>query len=262
MGRYKIWDPALSIQEWQSQELPPCTPSARPPPSSTRSGRSQPSFDCHNPDPFLLHPDFSSTPHLDFGLDFGLDFDLALASSAAFPPADPFRPHALFFYESPPDTTFPGSAASSRYPDPLLGYPDLSCAPFPLPGSDTDAIASLLSSPDDPSESLNLFPSPGVQSVPEPSDYLPSPPQMPAGGSATSPSVNLPPPNSSSNRVKKRELNTQAARRYRQRRVDRMNELEAELEAIKRERDELKMRVSKLEGETDALRSMVKAQDQ
>jgi cell division protein FtsB len=49
-----------------------------------------------------------------------------------------------------------------------------------------------------------------------------------------------------------------AARRYRQRRLDRMTQLEEELEAVKRERDELKMRVSKLEGETDALRSMLK----
>ena len=69
------------------------------------------------------------------------------------------------------------------------------------------------------------------------------------------------PPKETPNRVKKRELNTIAARRYRQRRVDRMNQLEEELEAIKRERDELKMRVSKLEGETEALRSMVKGQN-
>ncbi|GFF45057.1 hypothetical protein IFM61392_01587 [Aspergillus lentulus] len=60
------------------------------------------------------------------------------------------------------------------------------------------------------------------------------------------------------NRVSKRQLNTLAARRYRQRRVDRMNELEAELEKVKRERDELKMRVSKLEGETEALRGLLK----
>ncbi|RHZ46922.1 bZIP transcription factor JlbA/IDI-4 [Aspergillus thermomutatus] len=65
-------------------------------------------------------------------------------------------------------------------------------------------------------------------------------------------------PRESSNRVSKRQLNTLAARRYRQRRVDRMNQLEAELEKVKRERDELKMRVSKLEGETEALRGLLK----
>ncbi|KAF7113782.1 hypothetical protein CNMCM5793_004837 [Aspergillus hiratsukae] len=65
-------------------------------------------------------------------------------------------------------------------------------------------------------------------------------------------------PKESSNRVYKRQLNTLAARRYRQRRVDRMNQLEEELEKVKRERDELKMRVSKLEGETEALRGLLK----
>ncbi|KAL2828624.1 hypothetical protein BJY01DRAFT_255279 [Aspergillus pseudoustus] len=65
-------------------------------------------------------------------------------------------------------------------------------------------------------------------------------------------------PKETASRVSKRQLNTMAARRYRQRRLDRMTQLEEELEAVKRERDELRMRVSKLEGETDALRSMLK----
>lgn len=69
-------------------------------------------------------------------------------------------------------------------------------------------------------------------------------------------------PRETANRVVKRELNTQAARRYRQRRVDQMSKLEAELEAVKRERDALKMRVSKLEGETDALRGLLEVQKQ
>ncbi|KAL3475689.1 hypothetical protein BJX99DRAFT_229129 [Aspergillus californicus] len=64
-------------------------------------------------------------------------------------------------------------------------------------------------------------------------------------------------PKENPSRVSKRQLNTMAARRYRQRRLDKVTELEAELDAIKRERDELKMRVSKLEGETDALKSML-----
>lgn len=54
-------------------------------------------------------------------------------------------------------------------------------------------------------------------------------------------------------RVEKRRLNTLAARRCRQRRVDRVKSLEAELESVRRERDELRLRVSKLEGETNAL---------
>ncbi|KAL2870368.1 uncharacterized protein BJX67DRAFT_378346 [Aspergillus lucknowensis] len=67
-----------------------------------------------------------------------------------------------------------------------------------------------------------------------------------------------PSPKESPARISKRQLNTLAARRYRQRRLDRITQLEEELVAVKRERDELKMRVSKLEGETDALRGMLK----
>lgn len=60
-----------------------------------------------------------------------------------------------------------------------------------------------------------------------------------------------------SSRVEKRRLNTLAARRCRQRRVDRMKDLEAELENVRRERDELKLRVSKLEGQTEALKTLL-----
>ncbi|CEJ58279.1 Putative BZIP transcription factor JlbA/IDI-4 [Penicillium brasilianum] len=60
-----------------------------------------------------------------------------------------------------------------------------------------------------------------------------------------------------SSRVEKRRLNTLAAQRCRQRRVDRMKSLEAELESVRRERDELRLKVSKLEGETEALKGLL-----
>lgn len=60
-----------------------------------------------------------------------------------------------------------------------------------------------------------------------------------------------------SSRVEKRKLNTLAARRCRQRRVDRMKELEAELEKVRKERDDWRLRCSKLEGETDALKGLL-----
>lgn len=60
-----------------------------------------------------------------------------------------------------------------------------------------------------------------------------------------------------SSRVEKRRLNTLAARRCRQRRVDRMKNLEDELESMRRERDELRLKVSKLEGETQALKGLL-----
>ncbi|KAL3443673.1 hypothetical protein BJX65DRAFT_311647 [Aspergillus insuetus] len=89
-----------------------------------------------------------------------------------------------------------------------------------------------------------------VSASPMPSTTLQNPTPSPTRDSSS--------PKENPSRISKRQLNTMAARRYRQRRLDRMTQLEEELEAVKRERDELKMRVSKLEGETDALRSMLK----
>ncbi|KAJ5295531.1 hypothetical protein N7508_010352, partial [Penicillium antarcticum] len=63
-------------------------------------------------------------------------------------------------------------------------------------------------------------------------------------------------------RVEKRRLNTLAARRCRQRRVDRMKDLEAELEKVRQERDDLRLKCSKLEGETDALKGLLTRKNQ
>ncbi|KAJ6036663.1 hypothetical protein N7540_000942, partial [Penicillium herquei] len=60
-----------------------------------------------------------------------------------------------------------------------------------------------------------------------------------------------------SSRVEKRKLNTLAARRCRQRRVDQMKNLEEELERIRKERDDLRLKVSKLEGETEVLKGLL-----
>ncbi|KAF7854578.1 hypothetical protein EAF04_010387 [Stromatinia cepivora] len=62
-------------------------------------------------------------------------------------------------------------------------------------------------------------------------------------------------------RVEKRKLNTLAARRYRQKRVDQMSSLEAALKEVERERDTLKVRVAKLEGETEILKSLLSKKD-
>ncbi|KAJ5897636.1 bZIP transcription factor bZIP-1 [Penicillium tannophilum] len=63
-----------------------------------------------------------------------------------------------------------------------------------------------------------------------------------------------------SSRVEKRRLNTLAARRCRQRRVDQTKNLEIELELMRKERDELRLKVSKLEGETSALKGLLARQ--
>ncbi|KFY76049.1 hypothetical protein V498_09779 [Pseudogymnoascus sp. VKM F-4517 (FW-2822)] len=57
--------------------------------------------------------------------------------------------------------------------------------------------------------------------------------------------------------IRKRKLNTLAARRYRQKRVDQVTELEAALKKTQRERDDLSVRVARLEGELGAMRQML-----
>ncbi|OCK85990.1 hypothetical protein K432DRAFT_285617, partial [Lepidopterella palustris CBS 459.81] len=58
-------------------------------------------------------------------------------------------------------------------------------------------------------------------------------------------------------RIEKRKQNTLAARRYRQKRVDQMSNLEAALEQTQLERDALKFRVARLEGEVETLKRML-----
>ncbi|KAI0203216.1 hypothetical protein F4808DRAFT_55669 [Astrocystis sublimbata] len=55
----------------------------------------------------------------------------------------------------------------------------------------------------------------------------------------------------------KRQRNNVAARKYRQKRIDRITELEAELDDMKQERDDLKIRLARQEAETAALRTML-----
>lgn len=121
----------------------------------------------------------------------------------------------------------------------------------------------------------SLSDSGSIESQPPRSSLIPSPSDSQDGHSHASPvsqipcsvSTSLSSPATSqsddvltrvdSSRVEKRRLNTLAARRCRQRRVDRMKSLEDELEKVRRERDELKLKVSKLEGETEALKGLL-----
>ncbi|KAJ4392318.1 hypothetical protein N0V93_005943 [Gnomoniopsis smithogilvyi] len=57
--------------------------------------------------------------------------------------------------------------------------------------------------------------------------------------------------------VVKRQRNTIAARKYRQKRLDRIQELEDALKAVTGERDELKLQLARQEAETAALREMM-----
>jgi hypothetical protein len=60
-----------------------------------------------------------------------------------------------------------------------------------------------------------------------------------------------------SGRIEKRARNTAAARRYRERRVNEMSELEGQLKETRSERDDLKIRCARLEGEVEILRKLL-----
>jgi len=66
------------------------------------------------------------------------------------------------------------------------------------------------------------------------------------------------PHHDSSAKIKKRNLNTVAARRYRQKKVDQVKDLEAALKDTEIERDELKLKIARLEAENGILRGLVK----
>jgi len=65
-------------------------------------------------------------------------------------------------------------------------------------------------------------------------------------------------PTSPNSKVHKRTLNTLAARRYRQKRVDQMAELEQKLKESEKEKEDLQMRVARLEGEVEVLRGLLR----
>jgi len=65
-------------------------------------------------------------------------------------------------------------------------------------------------------------------------------------------------PSSPNSKVHKRTLNTLAARRYRQKRVDQMAELEQKLKESEKEKEELQIRVARLKGEVEVLRGLLK----
>jgi len=62
---------------------------------------------------------------------------------------------------------------------------------------------------------------------------------------------------SGDSRKRKRERNTEAARRYRQRRQDRLEELEEALAAMTKDRDDLRIKLARSEAETDILRGLM-----
>lgn len=110
---------------------------------------------------------------------------------------------------------------------------------------------------------LNSHHSQGSRSDTVPSDPSYSPPAMPKSPEAASSSSQGQTPRSRRSppvdptTALKRQRNNVAARKYRQKRIDRINELETELQGVKQERDDLRLRLARQEAEAAALRSML-----
>lgn len=75
--------------------------------------------------------------------------------------------------------------------------------------------------------------------------------------SGGSPSSSGRSPDEKGQKVQKRQRNTEAARRYRQRKVDKVSELEEALQSMTKERDDLRLRLARSEAEADVLRGLV-----
>lgn len=71
---------------------------------------------------------------------------------------------------------------------------------------------------------------------------------------SSSPSTSTP----ASSRIHKRTLNTLAARRYRQKRLDQMQDLETKLKESESEKELLRQRVARLEGEVAVLKGLLR----
>ncbi|KAK8006709.1 hypothetical protein PG991_013006, partial [Apiospora marii] len=78
-----------------------------------------------------------------------------------------------------------------------------------------------------------------------------------SSGTQTNSRKRASPPVDSSTALK-RQRNNVAAKKYRQKKIDRITELEMELKGVRDERDDLKIRLARQEAEASALRSMLR----
>lgn len=96
-----------------------------------------------------------------------------------------------------------------------------------------------------------------LSSIQDPSSISVTARSSPKSKSST-PKSPSPPLKDVKDKVKKRTLNTLAARRYRQKRLDQVSELEAELQETRDEREALKVKCARLEGEVGVLRGLLR----
>lgn len=120
--------------------------------------------------------------------------------------------------------------------------------PFSLFPSDLDMSSEY----SDQSFFLPVPQAPIPQGPRPPEEVSPSSQQQYGGSSSKRPSPPIDPITAN-----KRQRNNEAARKYRQKRIDRITELEAQLSDVKQERDDLRIRLARQEAEAAALRSML-----
>ncbi|KAL2819805.1 hypothetical protein BJX63DRAFT_428579 [Aspergillus granulosus] len=212
--------------------------------------------------PDLMWVAFSlSTPDATSGPDAGISNSAALDSfdvmSISLPDPlvwSPYESSATASASSTPASTPtpPSSTSSIPAPRSTLSRSSSPDPPTNLPSEDVFQLINTV--PDSTGTSTSI-----TTTIPEQALELgirSNPPLLPK---PTPPSTSGPSNTSvaKTRRVSKRQLNTEAARRYRQRKVDRMNQLEEELGLVKKERDQLRIRVSKLVGETEGLKRLL-----
>ncbi|PLB52414.1 hypothetical protein P170DRAFT_423289 [Aspergillus steynii IBT 23096] len=203
----------------------------------------------YNPYPSFYASSFSDdliNPHVPHPLSLDSPFNLPGDDFTGLESFDSWAPVTDGPYQPLPAISTP------FYPSPYT--PAVEAQPSPL---QNELSFPDLDVPNDffPSHEPLTYSEDSTQSQPPPMSLATSTTSSPNSSTPSDAGTTRPKPALS--RVEKRQLNTMAARRYRQRRVDQVTQLEAELKKVKEERDALKMRVSKLEGETDALRSLV-----
>lgn len=247
----------LNLNQWQQRAHRPPAASATACLSGSLSN-GPPTADCHSACDFLEHggfldllPENYDNNDYDFAnldtdaiyqsLDWNLDTTTAVAGLGVLDGA------VL------PDMT---SAAAGVAQDLGIGEDFLSQEPPLINITNTLEQQPTSSPPLPPPTTTSNTKSP---SIPGTSTFSlhPSPAASSSSGSSSSLKRKSSPEDESAAVTLKRQRNTLAARKYRQKRLDRISELEAALASMTSERDDMRLQLARREAEVDALREML-----
>ena len=195
--------------------------------------------------------DASSRPqqHLSFSVFF---YYLATSEIYTAPRTAPYSENHQFDY-----TSWADPPASTSFDNPLPPGSTANTQPFNLPPEVPATEPASLTASEIAQGSLapalahgpctTASSSAGPETAPE---REPSGPPVPDTPVVTAEGTDL---------IRKRQRNTLAARKYRQKRLDRICELENALQDVTRERDDLKLQLARQEAETAALGAMMQS---